>query len=195
MARIMLLGPPGSGKGTQAERLKEVLDIPAISSGDALRENLEAGTPLGLEAKKYMESGALVPDDIIITFVKGLIEKASGKNGFLLDGFPRTTAQAKALDVYLKEENILLDKVFYLNVPKEVLLKRIANRRSVMESEGVPLRKDDDPDTAEKRIDVYNELTKPLVEYYKEQGILVEIDGTTDIETQHKQIIDALNEV
>ena len=194
MPKIMLLGPPGSGKGTQAERLIKVLGIPAISSGDALRENLEAGTPLGLEAKKYMESGALVPDDIIIAFVKGLIEKAVGQNGFLLDGFPRTAAQATALDAYLEEEDILLDKVYYLNVPKEVLLKRIANRRSVMEAEGIPLRKDDDPETAEKRIDVYNELTKPLVEYYKEKGILIEIDGTTDIETQQKQILDVLLE-
>ena len=192
MPRIMLLGPPGSGKGTQAERIKEVLDIPAISSGDALRENLEAGTPLGLEAKRYMEAGELVPDDIIIAFVKDLIEKASEKNGFLLDGFPRTIAQASALDVYLEEENILLDKVFYLNVPKEVLLKRIAHRRSVQESQGKTLRKDDDPETAEKRIDVYNELTKPLVDYYRGKGILVEIDGVTDIETQHRQIIDAL---
>ena len=188
----MLLGPPGSGKGTQAERIKEVLDIPAISSGDALRENLEAGTPLGLEAKRYMEAGELVPDDIIIAFVKDLIEKASEKNGFLLDGFPRTIAQAAALDVYLEEENILLDKVFYLNVPKEVLLNRIAHRRFVQESEGKTLRKDDDPETAEKRIDVYNELTKPLVDYYRGKGILVEIDGVTDIETQHRQIIDAL---
>jgi adenylate kinase len=195
MPRIMLLGPPGSGKGTQAERLINILGIPAISSGDALRENLEAGTPLGLEAKKYMEAGELVPDDIIIAFVKDLIEKASGESGFLLDGFPRTTAQAKALDVYLEEEGILLDKIFFLNVPKEVLLKRIANRRSVMESEGLPLRKDDDPETAEKRIDVYNELTKPLVEYYKEKGILIEIDGQTDIETQHRIIIDVLTEI
>jgi adenylate kinase len=195
MPRIMLLGPPGSGKGTQASRLKEVLGIPSISSGDALRENLEAGTPLGLEAKKYMESGGLVPDDIIIAFVKGLIEKLDTAKGFMLDGFPRTIAQAEALDKYLGEEGIPLDRVFYLDVPKEVLMKRIAGRQAALAAEGGGQRKDDDPAIAEKRIDVYNELTKPLVDHYKKLGILVEIDGTTDIETQHLQIIGCLKAV
>ena len=205
-----MLGPPGSGKGTQAALITQRCGIPTVSSGDALRAEMEAGTQLGSDARAYVEAGLLVPDDLVISFVSRLIEEIDSDKGFLLDGFPRTTEQAEALDDFLTEKGTRLDKVFYLRVPKKVLLERIAKRRACPEcgvnyhisgrapkEEGIcdkcgthlVVRRDDVPDTAERRIDVYNELTNPLVDYYTSRGILAEIDGTADVDTQHSQIV------
>jgi len=216
MPRIMLLGPPGSGKGTQAAKIKKTYGIPAISTGDALREQLGAGTELGKRAKSYIDAGELVPDGLIIELVKGLLSGDNTKNGFLLDGFPRTIAQAEALDAFLEEKVKQLDMVFFLKVPKEMLIKRIVTRmvcpacgmsyhvdevnpfvHELCGNCGAELihRVDDEPDTAEKRIEVYNKQTKPLIEYYKKQGILIELDGTRDVETLQEQIDKALKAV
>jgi len=213
MARIMLLGPPGSGKGTQAERITAKYGIPAISTGDIFRKNLAENTPLGLKAKGYMEAGELVPDELVIDLVADRLTEDDTKNGYLLDGFPRTIAQAEALDRLLAEKGEALDKVIYINVPKDVLVDRIAGRRvcsecgkvyhvtgfppkreGVCDLDGAALiqRKDDDASTAVNRIDVYNEQTKPLVEYYAKDGTLIELDGTIGAENLEKQIADIL---
>ena len=215
MPRIVLLGAPGSGKSTKSAVLCARYGIPEISSGDALRANLQAGTPLGLEAKRYMEAGELVPDNIIIAFVDGLIEKADTQNGFLLDGFPRTTKQAQELDRLLAKRGAGIDNVFNLNAPVEVLLERIANRQictgcgaiynllskppreaGVCDICGTELtiRKDDVTETVRKRIEVYGEFTRPLIEYYKNLGLLVEIDATTEIEDQVSIMTSAIDE-
>ena len=215
MPRIILLGPPGAGKGTKGSLLCDKYDIPGISSGDALRSNLEAGTPLGLEAKGYMDAGELVPDSLIIALVEDLIEKADTKNGFLLDGFPRTIEQAEALGVLLSGKSLELDKVFYLRVTADVLIDRLAKRRicpkcgEIYNLQSKPpkeadicdacgsaliMRDDDKPETIKKRIEVYDEQTKPLIEYYAKQDMLVEIDATTEIDEQVSQMSDALGE-
>ena len=213
MPRLILLGPPGSGKGTQAARIKQNYNIPAISTGDALREQLASGSNIGLRAKSYMDMGKLVPDDIIIGLVEDLYEKNDITNGFLLDGFPRTIAQAEALDAFLAKKDKRIEKVIFLKVPKEVLLKRLANRRicpacgmsynmsgRTPETEdycdicrtNLVQREDDEPKTVEKRIVVYNEQTSPLIEYYNKQGLLIEVDGTKDIDMLQKQIDTAI---
>ena len=209
MPRILLLGPPGSGKGTQAARIIRTYGIPAISTGDALRGQLAAGSPIGLEAKSYMDAGKLVPDEIIIEMVRDLFEKYDTENGFLMDGFPRTIAQAEMLDDLLAEKNKGLEQAFFLKVPKDELMKRLAGRLTCpscgltynlggktldaagcCEQCGKALiqRDDDKASTVEKRIEVFEEQTRPLIEYYNKQGILVEMDGTKDIETLQKQI-------
>jgi len=212
----MLIGPPGSGKGTQAVNIKKTYNIPAISTGDALREQLGAGTELGKKAKSYIDAGELVPDELIIELVEGLLGGSNTGNGFLLDGFPRTIAQAEALDAFLEEERKQLQMVFFLKVPKNVLVKRIANRMicpacgmsyhmngrkpivdGVCDNCGAELihREDDEPATVEKRIEVYNKQTKPLIDYYKNKGILIELDGTRDVETLQEQIDKTLKAV
>jgi adenylate kinase len=209
MPIIMLLGPPGSGKGTQSQKIKENYKIPAISTGDILRENLDKNTPLGLKARRYMLAGELVPDDLIIDIVEDKLESADTKKGFLLDGFPRTLAQATKLDAYLEKNDKRLEKVFYLRVDKDILVKRIAGREvcpscgALYHTETKPSlrkdlcdlcgstllhRKDDDPATVKHRIEVYEEQTGPLVDYYLKQGILVELDGALDAESLRIQI-------
>ena len=199
MPRLILLGPPGSGKITQATEITRVYGTPAIATGDILRENLEEGTPLGLRAKGHMEAGELVPDDLIIALVEDRIVADEKKGGFLLDGFPRTIAQAEAFDSFLAGKGSRIDKVFNLNVPKDVLIMRIAGRRScpvcgeawhiklkppkhegICDLCGAKLvhRSDDEPKTIERRLAVYEEQTRPLIDYYKKQGVLVELDGT-----------------
>jgi len=209
----MLLGAPGSGKGTQAAKVTQVYGIPVISTGDALRAQLAAGTEIGLKAKDYMDAGKLVPDDIIIGLFKELINGIDMEKGYLLDGFPRSIAQAEALDEILAEKDARIDKIFFLKVPVDVLVRRIEHRRicpacglsynmngrkAVVEEFcdccGTALiqREDDEPETVRKRIKVYDEQTGPLIEYYKRQGILIELDGTLDVETLQKQIDEAL---
>jgi adenylate kinase len=200
MAKIILLGAPGCGKGTVAGRLVDELHIPAISTGDIFRKNLSENTPLGLKAKGYMEKGDLVPDDLVIDLVADRLREADAKDGYLLDGFPRTIPQAEALSGILAEEDTGIDKVFYINVPRDVLISRIAGRRvcggcgktyhvtnfppkvegicDVCEGELIQ-RKDDNEDTAANRIDVYERDTAPLADYYRKTGLLVELDGTS----------------
>ncbi|MCL2493356.1 MAG: adenylate kinase [Clostridiales bacterium] len=209
MNRILLLGAPGSGKGTQAAKITQNYGIPAIATGDILRENVAAGTPLGLEAKRYMEAGELVPDDLIIALMNDRMHEDDAKNGYILDGFPRTIAQAEALDEFLAKSGGELDHVFYLTAPKDVLIARIAGRRvcpqcgaiyhmtrfppktpGVCDVCGAAIiqRKDDNAETAENRIDVYERQTKPLIEYYEKKGILMTFDSALGSEIVQAKI-------
>lgn len=197
--RIVLLGPPGAGKGTQAKIISQYYNIPHISTGDLFRENLKNETPLGLKAKSYMDAGALVPDELVIAFVEDRIGRDDCQNGWLLDGFPRTTAQAEALCDYNDSQGTELDYAVYISVPYDKLVDRITGRRScpkcgstyhinnappkvegICDLDGTALiqRDDDKVETVTKRIDVYNTETKPLVGFYEEKGKLVNIDGT-----------------
>ena len=215
MPRLILLGPPGSGKSTQAAEITRVYGVPAIATGDILRENLEEGTPLGLRAKSHMEAGGLVPDSLIIELVEERIAAGKKKGSFLLDGFPRTIAQAEGFDAFLARKGSRIDKVFYFEVPKEVLKTRLAGRRAcpscgaawhielnptkregICDRCGAKLvhRADDKPATIEKRLTVYDEQTKPLIEYYTKQGILIELDGTLKARVLQDQIDGILKE-
>ncbi|MDR0874789.1 MAG: adenylate kinase [Clostridiales Family XIII bacterium] len=199
----MLLGAPGSGKGTQAARFASDYDVPVIATGDILRKNIKENTPLGQQAQSYIEKGDLVPDDLVIALVDSAFAEADAKGGWLLDGFPRTTAQAEALDVLLEKTGKKLDRVFLINVPKDVLISRITGRllcpkcgriyheksmppseAGVCDLDGAALtrRVDDNAETAESRIAVYNEQTKPLIDYYAAKGLLTEIDGTIGLD-------------
>jgi adenylate kinase len=195
---VILLGPPGAGKGTQAKRLVDKYHIPQISTGDMLRAALKEGTPLGLEAKKYMDAGGLVPDSVVIGLVKERIQKPDAKGGYMLDGFPRTVAQAQELDKILAGMNQKIDHVVSVEVPNSELLGRLTGRRTcracgagfhVMfdppKKEGVCdkcggelyQRSDDNEATVKSRLETYEAQTKPLIEYYEKQGKLRHIDG------------------
>jgi adenylate kinase len=200
MKKIILLGAPGSGKGTLAERLTAKYGIPQISTGDILRRNTAEGTELGKKAKEYMDQGELVPDALVLDLVADRLAQPDAREGYMLDGFPRTIAQAEALDKTLAASGSRIDLVVYLNTPKPELIKRITGRRlcgvcgksyNVNNKEFAPSddgkcdacgealiqRPDDTEAVAENRIDVYNEQTLPLVEYYRKAGILTELDG------------------
>lgn len=183
---ILLMGPPGAGKGTQAVRLIDKYGIPQISTGDMFRAAVKECTPLGLEAKKYMDAGQLVPDSVTVGIVRERLAKDDCKNGFILDGFPRTTAQAVSLDAILKEMGIVLDAVVNLNVPNDELVRRISERARLEN------RDDDKPETVQKRLAVYDESTKPLIDYYRNSGLYVEINGLQDVDTVFTDIIKAL---
>ena len=183
---ILLMGPPGAGKGTQAARLIEKYGIPQISTGDMFRAAIKNETPLGVEAKKYIDAGQLVPDSVTVGIVRDRLVKDDCKSGFILDGFPRTTAQAVSLDAILKELGISLDAVLNLNVPTEELVKRISER-AVLEN-----RADDNPETVQKRLAVYDESTKPLIDYYRNSGLYEEINGLQDVDAVFADIIKAL---
>jgi len=199
---ILLLGPVGAGKGTQARRIAQRYGIPHIASGDLLRKHIREGTPLGQEAQAYMESGALVPDDLVIGMILDRMHQPDATNGVLLDGFPRTVAQAQALDAELADKNRSVKLALYLRVPPEVLLDRAANRwncrvcgttydyrvnppavAGVCDREGGELfqRADDRPAVVTERIRVYLRDTEPVVSYYRARGILREVDGTVNI--------------
>jgi len=200
---IVLLGPPASGKGTQAARLKEMLDLPHVASGDLFRENLKNETELGQKAKVYMDRGELVPDDVTIAMVMERLSRPDCANGALLDGFPRTIAQAEALDQALAEQGHEISVVPYVAVPDDVLIERVSGRRlcrlcgesyhvrfnppkqpGVCDNDGGELyqRDDDKPETVRKRLQVYWEQTSPLIDYYRDRGVLVEVDGDQSID-------------
>jgi adenylate kinase len=180
--RLILLGPPGAGKGTQATRLVEKYGIPQLSTGDMLRAAVAAGTPVGLKAKAVMESGGLVSDEIVVGIIRDRIAEADAKKGFILDGFPRTVAQAEALDAMLKSEGLKLDAVIELVVDQSKLVARIVNRAAEAKAAGQPVRKDDDPEVFKTRLEAYNRDTAIVAPYYEKGGKLTKIDGMQTVD-------------
>jgi adenylate kinase len=213
---LILLGPPGAGKGTQSAALVERYGVPQISTGDMLRAAVKEGSPMGLKAKSCMDAGALVPDEVVIGIVRERLEKEDCKGGFILDGFPRTVAQADALQATLKELGKELDAVVSLNVDADALVERLTGRRICKGcGKGYHLkfdppakeghcdlcgaelyqRDDDQEETIRKRLTVYQEQTSPLIDYYRKKGLLVSIDGMRDIGEVQADIAAALRTV
>ncbi|MFZ0767119.1 adenylate kinase [Bradyrhizobium sp.] len=180
--RLILLGPPGSGKGTQAQRLIHRYGIVQLSTGEMLRAAVAAQTPVGLKAKDIMASGGLVPDDIVIGIISDRLDLADAANGFILDGFPRTVPQAHALDELLKKKRLKLDAVIELRVNESALLQRVENRASETRARGEEVRVDDTPEVLVKRLASYRTLTEPLIHYYSERRKLLTVDGMMTIE-------------
>jgi adenylate kinase len=180
--RLILLGPPGSGKGTQAQRLIHRYGIVQLSTGDMLRAAVAAQTPVGLKAKDIMASGGLVPDDIVIGIISDRLDQADAAKGFILDGFPRTVPQAEALDALLKKKRLKLDAVIELRVNESALLERVERRAAEMRARGEEVRVDDTPEVLVKRLASYRTLTEPLIHYYSERRKLLTVDGMMTIE-------------
>src|SRR6185503_681394 len=179
--RIVLLGPPGAGKGTQAKELVSKYGIVQLSTGDMLRAAVAVGTPIGLKAKDIMARGALVPDEVVVAIVADRIDQADAKRGFILDGFPRTVPQAEALDRMLENKGLRLDGVLELKVDPDILVRRIASRVEQMKLRGEPLRADDNPEVLKQRLTAYQGQTAPLVDYYRGKGALRTVDGMASI--------------
>ncbi|MFE4356465.1 adenylate kinase [Kitasatospora sp. NPDC058184] len=214
--RIVLVGPPGAGKGTQAHLLAKTLSIPHISTGDLFRANISQGTPLGLEAKSYMDAGRLVPDEVTIGMAKDRMLQTDAVNGFLLDGFPRNLGQAKALDEFLAEQGIKLDGVLDLEVPEDEVVRRIAGRRlcrndgghvfhvdynppkvdGVCDECGGELyqRSDDTEDKVRTRLEVYHTETEPIIDYYVQQGLVATISALGKVDEVTARSIEALKQ-
>ncbi len=213
--KIIMLGAPGARKGTQAKKIAEKYGIPHISTGDIFRANIKNGTELGKKAKTYMDQGQLVPDELTVDLVIDRIQKDDCKNGYILDGFPRTIPQAEALDKALAELGDGLDYALDVEVPDENIISRMSGRRACVgcgatyhivhapaKTENICdtcggeliLRDDDKPDTVQKRLGVYHEQTKPLITYYTDKDILVQIDGTVNLEDVFKAIVGILGE-
>ena len=186
--RLILLGPPGAGKGTQAQRLVARHGIVQLSTGDMLRAAVAAGTPVGLKAKDIMASGALVPDDIVIGIISDRLDQPDARKGFILDGFPRTVPQAQALDDLLKKKHIKLDAVVELRVNESALLQRVETRVAEMRARGEEVRIDDTPEVLAKRLASYRALTEPLIHYYSERRKLLTVDGMMTIEHVTREI-------
>ena len=187
--RLIMMGPPGAGKGTQAKFVADHFGIPAISTGDIFRANVSQGTPLGIEAKKYMDAGEYVPDEITNLMVRNRIDEPDAEPGFLLDGYPRTLAQVEELDGMIAFTGHRLDAVVVLTVDKEEVVHRLLQRADV---EG---RADDTEEVIRRRQELYAEETAPLIDVYKQRGIVHEIDGIGEVEDVTKRIFDALDEI
>jgi adenylate kinase len=186
--RLILLGPPGAGKGTQAQRLVQKYGIIQLSTGEMLRAAVAAQTPVGLQAKDIMASGSLVPDEIVIGIISDRLDQPDMKNGFILDGFPRTVPQAAALDELLKKKHIKLDAVVELRVNESALLNRVETRVAEMRARGEEVRIDDTPEVLSKRLASYRSLTEPLIHYYSERRKLLTVDGMMTIEHVTREI-------
>ena len=186
--RLILSGPPGAGKGTQAQRLVQKHRIVQLSTGEMLRSAVAAGTPIGLQAKDIMASGALVPDEVVIGIISDRLDQPDMKNGFILDGFPRTVPQAAALDDLLKKKHIKLDAVVELRVNESALLNRVETRVAEMRARGEEVRIDDTPEVLSKRLASYRTLTEPLIHYYSERRKLLTVDGMMTIEHVTREI-------
>ena len=189
--KLILLGPPGAGKGTQAERLVKKFGIPQLSTGDMLRAAVKAGTPTGLKAKAVMDAGGLVSDDIVVGIIADRVKEADAKRGFILDGFPRTVAQAEALDALLARADMRLDAIVELKVDEAALLGRIEKRARETLAAGGTVRADDNPAAFKVRLDAYREQTAPVSAYYAGRGTLKTVDGMMPIDEVTKAI-DAL---
>lgn len=211
--KIIMLGAPGAGKGTQAKKIAEKYQIPHISTGDIFRANIKNGTELGKKAKTYMDQGLLVPDELVCDLVVDRVKQEDCKNGYILDGFPRTIPQAESLDEALGQMGESLDYAINVDVPDEHIVNRMSGRRACVgcgatyhivyaptKKEGVCdvcgaeliLRDDDKPETVQKRLSVYHEQTQPLIDYYKGKGILRDVDGTKDMDVVFQAITDIL---
>lgn len=213
--KIIMLGAPGAGKGTQAKKIAEKYSIPHISTGDIFRANIKNGTELGKKAKTYMDQGFLVPDELVVDLVVDRLKQDDCANGCVLDGFPRTIPQAEALDEALTAENQAVDFVINVEVPDENIVNRMSGRRACVNCGAtyhivhaptkienicdtchgeLILRDDDKPETVKKRLDVYHEQTQPLIDYYSKKNILVEVDGTVDIDDVFATIVKVLGD-
>ena len=211
--KLILLGAPGAGKGTQAEVLCKELDIPTISTGNILRAAIKNGTPVGLQAKAYMDAGKLVPDEVIIGIITERVAQEDCKNGYILDGFPRTIPQAESLTEALAANGEAIDFALNVDVPDANIVNRMAGRRACLKcgatyhiqfaapkKEGIcdkcgselVLRDDDKPETVQKRLEIYHDQTHPLIEYYEKKGVLHTVDGTQTMEDVFKNITDIL---
>ncbi len=211
--KIIMLGAPGAGKGTQAKQIADKYSIPHISTGDIFRANLKAGTELGKKAKEYMDQGLLVPDELTCDLVMDRIAQDDCQNGFVLDGFPRTIPQAEALDAALTKINQKMDYAIDVDVPDDNIINRMSGRRACLNcgatyhivsiptkvegvcdrcGNSVVLRDDDQPETVKKRLNVYHEQTQPLIDYYQKQGILKSVDGTQPMEKVFDAIVEIL---
>ncbi len=213
--KIIMLGAPGAGKGTQAKKIAEKYSIPHISTGDIFRANIKNGTELGMKAKTYMDQGLLVPDELVVDLVVDRVQQEDCANGYVLDGFPRTIPQAEALDNALNALGQKMDYAINVEVPDANIVNRMGGRRACVgcgatyhlefaptKVEGVCdncqgeliLREDDKPETVQKRLNVYHEQTQPLIDYYTGKEIMVEVDGTVDINDVFKAIVNILGE-
>lgn len=213
--KIIMLGAPGAGKGTQAKKIAEKYQIPHISTGDIFRANIKNGTELGNKAKTYMDQGLLVPDELVVDLVVDRVQQEDCKNGYVLDGFPRTIPQAEALDAALASLNEKIDYAVNVEVPDENIINRMSGRRACVAcgatyhlvhiptkvegicdvcGEQLILRDDDKPETVKKRLTVYHDQTQPLIDYYTAKNALVEVDGTKDMAEVFAEIIKVLGE-
>jgi adenylate kinase len=187
--RLIMMGPPGAGKGTQAKYIADHFGIPAISTGDIFRANVSQGTPLGIEAAKYMDAGDYVPDEVTNLMVRDRIDEEDANPGFLLDGYPRTLAQVEELDGMIKHTGHALDAVVVLTVDPDEIVQRLLQRAQV---EG---RADDTEDVIRRRQELYTEQTEPLIDVYRNRGILIEVDGMGEVDDVTSRIFDALDVV
>ena len=211
--KIIMLGAPGAGKGTQAKKIAQKYEIPHISTGDIFRANIKNGTELGKKAKTYMDQGLLVPDELTVDLVIDRVNQEDCKNGYILDGFPRTIPQAESLDAALAKMGQKVDYAINVEVPDENIISRMSGRRACVgcgatyhivynapKNEGICdacgekliLRDDDKPETVQKRLGVYHDQTQPLIDYYGKAGVLKEVDGTVDMEDVFQAIVDIL---